>query len=245
MLTKTMALSLACILTTAFVLLQSCSVADHRGGSHLPPPRATGSAPAVYELSGPGVTSDDFVQALRPRDQPRNLTRHPTEEPEFVQGIEPSNTRPNTRPSTNPNTKPKCGTYQQQATQGFVQGISAVARIPNLNFETNSAELRPGGNPVLDKLGDALATKGEGGLDGYCIKIDAYTDNRGNNAYNLRLSQRRAESVARYLEQRHGIAPDRLIAEGHGASDPVCFEQTETCWARNRRADIVSLGTGR
>ena len=61
------------------------------------------------------------------------------------------------------------------------------------------------------------------------IELSAHCDYRGNAAYNLRLSQRRAESVVKYLTE-HGIEADRLTAKGYGKEQPKIVNRklTET-----------------
>jgi outer membrane protein OmpA-like peptidoglycan-associated protein len=71
------------------------------------------------------------------------------------------------------------------------------------------------------------------------IKLAAYTDPRGDMAYNLALSQKRAETVKQELI-RLGIAENRIVfATGWGELYPNCLESTEECWKQNRRVDFA------
>lgn len=69
------------------------------------------------------------------------------------------------------------------------------------------------------------------------LKINAHTDNIGNDLNNLELSQKRADSVIAYLLSR-GVQAERLIAIGHGESAPIATNDTETGRAQNRRVEF-------
>lgn len=71
------------------------------------------------------------------------------------------------------------------------------------------------------------------------ITVEGNCDQRGTREYNLALGQRRANSVADYLES-HGVAASRIQTVSYGEERPVCKGTGEACWAQNRRADIVT-----
>jgi OmpA-OmpF porin, OOP family len=105
-----------------------------------------------------------------------------------------------------------------------------------LNFETGSAELHPSSREQL--LNVAAILKGYPEVE---LKIGGYTDNRGNAAANLRLSQARADNVRKELIA-NGIEPDRLEAEGYGAAHPVADNSTAEGRAKNRRISLRVTG---
>ena len=72
------------------------------------------------------------------------------------------------------------------------------------------------------------------------IEVGGHTDSRGSDALNLRLSQRRAESVLEYLAQA-GVSRSRLSAVGYGEARPVASNDNETGRALNRRVEFVVL----
>ncbi|MCD6594230.1 peptidoglycan-associated lipoprotein Pal [bacterium] len=72
------------------------------------------------------------------------------------------------------------------------------------------------------------------------IRIEGNCDERGTNAYNLSLGQKRAESVKNFLAQ-YGVSSNRIETISYGEERPVCSESNETCWRRNRRVDFVIL----
>ena len=72
------------------------------------------------------------------------------------------------------------------------------------------------------------------------LSIEGHCDERGTNEYNLALGDRRAKAVKDYLVSL-GVASDRINVISYGEERPICTEQTEVCWAKNRRAHFVVL----
>lgn len=70
------------------------------------------------------------------------------------------------------------------------------------------------------------------------VQIEGHCDERGTTEYNLALGSRRAESVKDYLVTL-GTSADRLSTISYGEEVPVCREQTEECWQKNRRVRFV------
>jgi peptidoglycan-associated lipoprotein len=71
------------------------------------------------------------------------------------------------------------------------------------------------------------------------VLIEGHCDERGTQAYNLVLGEKRARSAKRYLEDL-GIPGSQLQITSYGENRPVCNEQTESCYQRNRRAHFVA-----
>ncbi len=69
------------------------------------------------------------------------------------------------------------------------------------------------------------------------IKIEGNCDERGTDAYNQALGQRRAASAKKFLTDR-GIAANRIALISYGKEKPVCNGHDETCWQKNRRDDL-------
>jgi outer membrane protein OmpA-like peptidoglycan-associated protein len=136
------------------------------------------------------------------------------------------------------NLKPQCDKYRE-ATRG-VEPITDAAAIRVL-FAFNSAELTSATTDNLSKVAEALKS---GELASYCFRIEGHADNVGSDAYNQSLSERRAESVVQYLAGRLSIEPERLLAVGYGESRPIDNNETEDGRQKNRRVQIVNLGTG-
>jgi OOP family OmpA-OmpF porin len=73
------------------------------------------------------------------------------------------------------------------------------------------------------------------------IRLDGYTDYMGTDAYNMKLSERRATAVKDYLIKEAGVSSSRITAAGHGKADPVADNKTEEGRAKNRRVEISIL----
>ncbi|WP_044110395.1 PorE family type IX secretion system protein [Xylanibacter brevis] len=102
--------------------------------------------------------------------------------------------------------------------------LSAPVLIRNIFYDFDKATLRPESTQALDSLITLLNEN-----PNITIELSSHTDFRGADAYNQRLSQRRAESVVRYLID-HGIAEDRLSPVGYGEGKPKVVKRklTET-----------------
>ena len=72
------------------------------------------------------------------------------------------------------------------------------------------------------------------------ISVEGHCDERGTNEYNLALGDRRANSAKDFLIAL-GVASNRIDIVGYGEEKPQCVEQTEECWAKNRRVHFVVL----
>jgi outer membrane protein OmpA-like peptidoglycan-associated protein len=70
------------------------------------------------------------------------------------------------------------------------------------------------------------------------VEVAGHTDSDGSDTYNEDLSQRRVESVRRYLIEK-GINGDRLVAKGYGESKPIASNKTDEGKAKNRRVELV------
>ncbi|MBV6637008.1 MAG: OmpA family protein, partial [Mameliella sp.] len=122
-----------------------------------------------------------------------------------------------------------------------VRDIDAVRKMaPGINIDTihfasNSAAIRPEEAEELAALGYAMLEAIA--LDpGEVFLIEGHTDARGNKAYNLSLSDRRAESVALALIEYFGVPPENLVLQGYGESDLLVV--TEQAEQANRRAAV-------
>ena len=112
--------------------------------------------------------------------------------------------------------------------------INVPVLIDNIFYEFDRADLTPESTEALDKLVDMMNEN-----PNITIELSAHCDYRGNDDYNQRLSQRRAESVVRYLIQ-HGIAKDRLTAVGYGESRPKIISKklAETLLAGDPKVEV-------
>lgn len=105
-----------------------------------------------------------------------------------------------------------------------------------INFDFDRATIKPSSFGILDEVVSILRANPQVRL----VRIEGHTDSIGSDAYNMRLSQRRANSVREYLVRR-GIEPSRLVAEGYGESRPLTSNATAAGRAQNRRTEFNVL----
>jgi OOP family OmpA-OmpF porin len=101
--------------------------------------------------------------------------------------------------------------------------------LEGVNFEHNSAALTVASHPALDAIADGLKKHPR-----LKIEIQGHTDSTGSPPYNLKLSQKRADSVRTYLLEK-GANEDQLVAKGYGQTQPVASNKTAEGRAKNRR----------
>lgn len=107
-----------------------------------------------------------------------------------------------------------------------------------VNFDFNKANLRPKGVEAIDKLAKFI-TEDPGHLKE--VVVEGHTDYKGSEAYNLTLSQKRAQSVVDYLVKK-GVPKDKISAVGKGKGSPIAgtvTKQTTEQMAQNRRVEII------
>jgi len=71
------------------------------------------------------------------------------------------------------------------------------------------------------------------------VVIEGHTDSVGSAQYNMKLSQRRADSIRTYIIEKFKIEPDRLKAKGYGLTKPVASNKTAKGRQENRRVEAV------
>ena len=112
---------------------------------------------------------------------------------------------------------------------------SRLEILDKIYFNSDSAQLQRRSHAVLDNVAEVLNAHPQIRI----IGVEGHTDWTGPSAYNMRLSQRRAESVVRYLVDEGGVSQDRFIAEGFGETQPlVPGAKTKTTLAQNRRVEF-------
>jgi outer membrane protein OmpA-like peptidoglycan-associated protein len=109
-----------------------------------------------------------------------------------------------------------------------------VVVLKGVNFAFNSAELTPESKKILDEDRTVARLKGEPNMR---VEVAGHTDSIGSDAYNQKLSERRAQAVVDYLVST-GVDPKRLKAVGYGKTKPIASNATEAGRAENRRVEL-------
>jgi OOP family OmpA-OmpF porin len=109
-------------------------------------------------------------------------------------------------------------------------------RAWNIHFNSGKATFSPDAKKLLDQLSSDLLV-----ASGTVVEIHGYTDNQGNPATSMPLSQARAAAVKNYLETTHPVnfPRGRVKAFAHGEANPVADNGTSEGRARNRRVEII------
>ena len=109
--------------------------------------------------------------------------------------------------------------------------------IPDVQFETNSAKIKPVSYPVLDNAVNTLKDWGNSN-----VEIAGHTDRRNTSkaAYNQKLSEKRAKAVLKYVVKK-GIEAKRLTAKGYGFSQPIAENDPKLGNDVNRRVELIRL----
>jgi peptidoglycan-associated lipoprotein len=117
--------------------------------------------------------------------------------------------------------------------RGESTATPASSPLKDVYFDFDRYDLRADAREIL-KANSAWLKANPGAQ----VQIEGHADERGTTEYNVALGSRRAESVKDYLVTL-GTSADRLSIISYGEEVPVCREQTEECWQKNRRVRFV------
>lgn len=111
-------------------------------------------------------------------------------------------------------------------------GDGILLNLPDVTFAVDSTEISPSFRTALDRVGQSMVQYPDSLIDVY-----GHTDSTGSDQYNLDLSKRRADAVARYLISR-GVSSARIQTQGMGESYPVADNNTAEGRSKNRRVEV-------
>jgi outer membrane protein OmpA-like peptidoglycan-associated protein/ABC-type taurine transport system substrate-binding protein len=103
----------------------------------------------------------------------------------------------------------------------------------SIYYDTGSAELGLDSRAIVDEIGALMRA-----YENTVVDIEGNTDSTGARAYNIELSQQRAEAVRSYLMKKYGFPPQRLQAIGNGPDKPLASNASPESREKNRRTDI-------
>lgn len=108
-----------------------------------------------------------------------------------------------------------------------------VITLSDVQFDTDQAQLKPGGTPGLQRLADFLKQNPQ-----RKARVEGYTDSTGDPNYNQWLSGRRAAAVRTSLADM-GVNADRITTQGYGGESPVSSNDTTAGRQLNRRVEVI------
>ncbi len=176
------------------------------------------------------VSADQILNALQPKPLTRSLSAGPQDDPavrareiSFVATLRNRKTR-----------SLSLGEREQIA-----EVASTKPKIDlDIQFDYNSAEISKASMPSVQELGKALS---DPGLKGSTFVVAGHTDAIGSAAYNQDLSERRADTIKRYLTATYGINGADLVTVGYGKSKPK--DPNAPMDPINRRVQVVNMDT--
>ena len=189
------------------------------------------SMTAGLAVAGDTVSADQILGALKPKPATRGLSAGSPQVDAAAQAKETGfvNTLRNRK--------------TRSLSLGERQEIAELAATKpkidlEIQFDYNSADISKGSTSAVQELGKALSSPD---LKGSTFVVAGHTDAIGGEAYNQELSERRADTIKKYLTEKYGIAGSDLVTVGYGESKPkdanVPMDQT------NRRVQVVNMDT--
>jgi outer membrane protein OmpA-like peptidoglycan-associated protein len=188
------------------------------------------SMTAGLAFAGDNVSSDQIISALQPKPLTRGLSVGPQVDPaakakeaSFVETLRNRKSR--------------------SLSMGEREEIADIASTkPNIDldiqFDYNSADIRTASLPSVQALGRALSNPS---LKGSVFVVAGHTDAIGGEAYNMGLSERRADTIKSYLVSKFGIAGSDLVTVGYGKDKPK--DANAPMDPINRRVQVVNMDT--
>src|SRR5579863_809614 len=187
------------------------------------------SMTAGLAIAGDNVSADQIINALQPKPLTRGLSG----------------------PQADPSVKAKeigfVATLRNRKTRSLSLGereeIAEIAATKpkidlNIQFDYDSAEISKASLSSVQELGRALSNAS---LKGSTFVVAGHTDAIGGEAYNQDLSERRADTIKRYLTDKYGINGSDLVTVGYGKTKPI--DPNAPMDPLNRRVQVVNLDT--
>jgi outer membrane protein OmpA-like peptidoglycan-associated protein len=189
------------------------------------------SMTAGMAVAGDTVSADQILSALKPKPATRGLstgtpqvdTVSQTKESNFVNSLRNRKTR--------------------SLSLGERQEIAELAATKpkidlEIQFDYNSADISKTSMSAVQELGKALSNPS---LKGSTFVVAGHTDAAGTETYNQDLSERRADTIKKYLSEKYGIAGSNLVTVGYGESKPK--DANAPMDPTNRRVQVVNMDT--
>ena len=188
------------------------------------------SLTAGLAIAGDNISANQIVNALQPKPLTRGLSVGPQADPSIkAREINFVNTLRNRK--------------TRSLSMGEREEIAEIASTkPNIDldiqFDYNSADISKSSMSAVQELGKALSNAS---LKGSTFVVAGHTDAVGGDAYNQELSERRADTIKRYLTDKYGINGSDLVTVGYGKTKPK--DVNAPMDPANRRVQVVNMDT--
>ena len=124
--------------------------------------------------------------------------------------------------------------FQPSEADVLRDGNKIILRLKSMKFSTSRFELTDSSLGTLQKVKEMIAA-----VPFSMVKVEGHTDSVGGEQRNLELSQKRAETVKKYLVAENSVPADKIEAQGFGYSRPLVSNKTAQDRATNRRVDVI------
>jgi peptidoglycan-associated lipoprotein len=128
---------------------------------------------------------------------------------------------------------PRALTEEELFSRKTLEELNAEMPLVDVSFDYDMSHIREDQRATLQKNADYLRR-----WVSIRVTLEGHADSRGTNEYNLALGERRGNAVKAYLVGL-GIAAERMAVISKGEESPLCTEETEGCFARNRRGHFI------
>lgn len=118
--------------------------------------------------------------------------------------------------------------------EGLMAVYEQTQKMPGVNFQSGSAVLTAEAKPILEAVASRLVKQNAR------VEIAGHTSSTGGEAFNMKLSQERAEAVVEYLKSM-GVPAENMTAKGYGMSQPVADNATQDGRNANKRVELRFL----
>ena len=188
------------------------------------------SMAAGLAFAGDTVSADQILSALKPKPVTRGLstgapqdTAAQAKETSFVDSLRNRKTR----------------SLSLGERQEIAELATSKPKIDlEIQFDYNSADIAKGSVQAVQELGKALS---DASLKGSTFVVAGHTDAIGGEAYNQDLSERRADTIKKYLAEKYGITGADLVTVGYGKTRPK--DPNAPMDPTNRRVQVVNMDT--
>jgi len=190
------------------------------------------SITAGLALAGdPTISADQIVNALKPKPVMRGITVVPNT-PQFDPAVQ---AKESALLDSVRNRAPRSLSLDEREQIAEIAATKPKIDL-EIQFDYNSAEISRTAMPAVQELGKALT---DPSLKGATLVVAGHTDGVGGNSFNQDLSERRAETIKRYLIDKYGLAGKNLIAVGYGKTK--LKDAANPTDAINRRVQVVNM----
>ena len=194
---------------------------------------ATLSMTAGLAVAGDTVSADKILDALKPKPgATRGLSTGPQQ---------PADAATKAKETSFVNTlrNRKTRSLSLGERQEIAELAASKPKIDlEIHFDYNSADISKGSVGAVQELGKALS---DSSLKGSTFVVAGHTDAIGGDAYNQDLSERRADTIKKYLTEKYGITGSDLVTVGYGKTRPK--DANAPMDPANRRVQVVNMDT--